>query len=231
MNSFAAIITKISSTYPDIPPYNPDNNYPEYPFKNLSHNKNPVYENIRNLFFKLNFDIENYERSTWNPLGQFIKPGNFVLLKPNWVNHINPNEDQIDALVSHSSIIRALLDYVLIALKGKGRIIIGDAPIQSCDFGELIKKACISDIIKFLQPLSPVRIEIKDFRKEIMIPGGRSFIRMENDGSKFVEVNLKESSFLNGIKNDYKKFRVTSYNKDKMLSNHNERDHIYRIAY
>ncbi len=39
-----------------------------------------------------------------------------------------------NAVITPGSLIRALLDYVCIALKGTGCITIGDAPIQSCFF-------------------------------------------------------------------------------------------------
>lgn len=225
-----AIITDFTLEYPDNFPYNPSINYPEYLFGELSNETNHVYESVRQLLLQLGLDRDNYGNKSWNPLSKFIQPGNNVVIKPNWVNHFNPIEDHLNGLVSHSSVIRVILDYVLIALKGEGEIVIGDAPIQSCNFDVLTEKNAINEIVNILQPLTTVKIEVKDFRKEIMISKSGTYRRIENSKNNFIPVNMKQSSFLNGIKNDYKKFRVTSYNKDKMLKYHNEQDHIYLIA-
>ena len=52
--------------YPDESPYNPEEKYPEYPFKfnnNKQHNKNDVYKMIRELFVNSSMDMENYEEA------------------------------------------------------------------------------------------------------------------------------------------------------------------------
>lgn len=224
-----AIISDLTLDYPRHSPYNPDINYPEYPFGNLNSEKNYVYQNIRQLLYQLDFDREHYGQKSWNPFGKFIKPGYHVVIKPNWVTHFNPIEDHLNGLVSHSSVIRVILDYVLIALKEEGKIVIGDAPIQSCNFNVLTEKNAINEIVNTLQALTTVKIEVRDFRKEIMVSKSGTFRRIENSENNFIPVNLKQSSFLNEIKNDYKKFRVTSYDKDKILKYHNEKDHIYLI--
>jgi uncharacterized protein (DUF362 family) len=209
-----AIISDLTLDYPRHSPFNPDIHYPEYPFSDLNSERNTVYQNIRQLLYQLDFDSEHYGQKCWNPFGKFIKPGYHVVIKPNWVNHFNPVEDNLDALISHSSVIRVILDYVLIALKGEGKIVIGDAPIQSCNFNILTERNVINEIVNTIQPLTAVRIEVKDFRKEIMVSGSGTFRRIKNCENNFVPVNLGKFSLLN----------------DRILKYHNEEDHTYLIA-
>jgi uncharacterized protein (DUF362 family) len=230
MISTAAIISDLTLDYPHFIPYNPGINYPEYLFGELSNESNQVYESVRQLLLQLDLDKENYGYRNWNPLRKFIRPGNTVVIKPNWVNHFNPVEDDITSLISHSSVIRVILDYVLISLNGNGKVIIGDAPIQSCNFEVLSEKNKIIDIVKFLQPKTSVIIEIKDFRKEKLISNHGIYERIVNFEKSYITVNLRNNSFLDEIKNDYLKFRVNGYDKSKMLKHHNDCDHIYLIA-
>ncbi len=60
-----------------------------------------------------------------------------------------------EALVTHGSIIRMLMDYVYLALNGTWKIYIGDAGLQDCDFEEYLKK---SGIIKIELPIFPLKM-------------------------------------------------------------------------
>ena len=94
-----------------------------------------VYEELRNWLFEMNSDRDNFNTMKWNPFKELIKPGDMVVLKPNMVMHKNGlSQFSTDCMITHGSIIRAILDYVYIALKGNGKIIIADAPLQKCGF-------------------------------------------------------------------------------------------------
>jgi len=98
---------------------------------------------------------------------EFIAPGNKVVIKPNWVREKNPINPDITGLVTHPSVVRTVIDYCLIALQGKGRIIIGDAPIQSADIDIIKSKLQLDELVGFYSNIKGVKIEIRDFRKEI----------------------------------------------------------------
>src|SRR5437773_12040190 len=59
-----------------------------------------------------------------NPFEEWLGSGDRVVIKPNWVHHRNQREGGLDALVTHSSIIKYLLDLLAVALKGRGSIVI-----------------------------------------------------------------------------------------------------------
>jgi len=220
-----------SAEYPSISPFSPSERYPEYPFNNLSEKKNSVYDQIRNVLKQLELDIKNINKSSWDPFGSFIRPGNKVVIKPNWVREKNPVNPDISGLITHPSLVRAVIDYCIIALKGKGEIIIGDAPIQSADFEIIKSKLQLNELIGFYGDLKGVKISIRDFRKEIKRynSSGEISEHILIPEKESVEVDLKDKSFFFPVRNRFRKFRVTNYDPRKMLRFHNRENNLYVI--
>ncbi len=223
------------SEYPQTPPFNPNRCYPEYPFKgdkNFDYS-NQVYESIRNLLFDMGLDKENYDSVNWNPFSSFIKSGDTVLVKPNMVLHKNQlREFSVESVITNGSVIRAIVDYAYIALNGSGKIIIADAPIQSCDFDEVVKQNGLYEIKNIYSKIG-FEIEIIDFRNEkaIMDKEGRiiGVEELKGDPRGYTAVDLKRDSMLFETSKDYDKFRVTNYDSTKMKEHHNEEIHEYLI--
>jgi len=220
----------IAPFYPENPPFSPGLRYPEYSFGSLSSQGNEVYDAVRSLLFQMGFDKEHFGTPEWNPFSHLIKPGDRVVIKPNWVHHMNPAEKDMLGMVTHTAVIRPVVDYVVKALGDSGEIIIGDAPIQSANFKLLMRKTGMDQTLDFLESKTRSAIRLKDFRREITVRKKGIVLSREfrNEG-EFLEVNLKEKSFLYDIRQDYRKFRVTNYDKNKMLRYHNEKDSIYVI--
>ena len=109
------------SVYPQTG-WNPSRLYPEYPFgeNNIQKEKNDVYDMVRSLLNMMGLDQKNFGRKCWNPLGTYIRPGDYVVIKPNFVMHLNENKkvkkNSMECLITHPSCLRALCDYCLIAL-------------------------------------------------------------------------------------------------------------------
>ena len=104
---------------------------------------------VRELFAAWGLDREHYGTEQWNPLGAFIRPGASVVLKPNWVLHINRTGHSLGYIVTHTSVIEAVLEYV--ALAKPGRVIIGDAPVQGCNFEKLLQSMDIPEMVSRMQ--------------------------------------------------------------------------------
>ncbi|MBD3195361.1 MAG: DUF362 domain-containing protein [Candidatus Lokiarchaeota archaeon] len=223
--------------YPKKSPFHPDKSYPEYPFKKTSVNKNFVYEAFRNLLVLMNLDVENFNSTDWNPLGKIIKPGDTVTIKPNLVID---NLNKQNFITTHPSLIRAVTDYVLIALKGKGRLIIGDAPLQKCDFKKLVNYIGLIDILEFYSD-NGVNAQLIDFRKEYLITNqikslktkkNVRIINLKGDPNGYTEIDLGNQSFHHLINSNemFRKYKVTNYDPKIMNKAHSRFYHKYIIS-
>jgi uncharacterized protein (DUF362 family) len=164
-----------------------------------------------------------------NPLGRWIRANDRVLLKPSWVFHSNMSGRGIDCLVTHASVVRAVLDLVLRANPRK--VVVGDAPIQACDLTRLMEAAGNNALIgDFAQ--AGVPIEWRDFRRSILTnPNGvwdrRTDVRPLDE---YVLFDLGTDSLLEPIARDAHRFRVTMYDPDLMRLTHAPGRHQYLIA-
>lgn len=209
--------------------FRPEEHYPEYPFEEISQEKNDVYELVRQTLCIAGLDTENFGTSNWNPLGEIIKPGQTVLLKPNMVMHKNMGGFGEECLYTNPSVVAAIIDFVYIALKGNGKIIVGDAPMQECDFQLLIKNSGYEKMIEYYLSKN-ICIELVDLRNiaTIVENNVRKVIRENKNG---VIVDLAEkSAFSNMSTKRIKNLRVTNYAPDVLQQNHNVFHHKYSIA-
>lgn len=197
--------------------FSPSVKYPEYPFDNcIANSPNNVYDAIRTMFYDMGLDQDNYGTNKWNPLGKWIKPGMNVCLKPNFVMHKNGSEnpDDLDSLVTHPSIIRCLLDYCYIALRGKGTLVVGDAPVKDCDFDKLMNSRKYIDIVSFYKSNTNMDLEFYDFRGP------------EEEGGQYktfgrgVRVNLGDKSWFYDYNHNNSKLRIPNYDYKKVMSHH-----------
>jgi len=224
-------IVKTKTVYPMLSPYNPSDKYPEYPFKDISKEKNYVYEGIRNLFYMLGYDKENWNTKKWNPLGFLIKPGMTVLIKPNFVQSRHKQGKSLFSIITHSSVLRAIADYCWIALKGKGKIIIADSPQYDCNFQELIKTTKIDKVINFLRDFNGPDIELLDLRN-YWSPWKHfdsCLKKLPGDKNGSLVVNLGEKSALFN-KPNVKKLYGAVYTRNETILNHMGKIQRYKVS-
>jgi uncharacterized protein (DUF362 family) len=184
---------------------------------------------IRELLRVWGLDAGRFGKSSWNPLGEFIEPGARVVLKPNWVLHWNQSGEGLDSLLTHSSVIEAALEYV--ALARPGSVVIGDAPLQGCDFRAL-REACGLDAIVERFRARGLDVSLCDFRRTILLGRNLGEQRAENcrGMERFVLFDLGRQSLLEALAEDAEKFRVTMYNPDLLRRTHAAGRHQYLIA-
>ncbi|MFQ5707304.1 MAG: DUF362 domain-containing protein [bacterium] len=192
---------------------------------------NSIYKSIRELFHLLSLDEKNYGTKNWNPLGEIIKSGDKVLIKPNLVKH--EKGEATGCVMTHASVLRPIVDYCLIALKGKGKITICDVPLQSADF-ELVKRQTGLDQLMSFYSKFDVPVELLDLRVHSAISDDHGFfVRLEknpHNEDDFVEIDLAAESMLEGITNEGNvQFAVDDYAVDKMKEFHNKGIHKYLI--
>lgn len=222
--------------YPNIKEFiYPNKNYIELPYKyeKISEN-NKIFEMVRNSFHLLQMDEKNYETEQWNPLGEkLIKEGNTVLIKPNLVLEKNHGGFGEECLYTNPSIVAAVIPYVIKALNGKGKIVIADAPMQSCNFEKLIKNSGYKELVEYYNKKIPnIRIELKDLRGLISKNDNgvlKQEIVSQNDGGIVVKLD-KDSEHAKLSKKDLRKIRITCYDPNELFKHHNIKTHEYFIA-
>lgn len=188
----------------------------------------PALEGLRNLLQLTGLDAEHFGTQEWNPLRTWLGAVKRFVIKPNWVHHQNASGHGLDCLVTHSSVIEAIVEYV--ALAQPSSIIVGDAPIQSCDFSRLLDQCGWNESLARLTSRG-IPIEIRDFRlttrTEGVWAGDQSTVRSKDD---YVRFNLGKESLLEPVSGGNSQFRVTMYDPKALAATHGPANHQYLIA-
>src|SRR5882724_12448592 len=95
--------------------------------------------------------------------GQVIEKGAHVVIKPNFVMHRNQGPWGIDPLITHPSVVRATVEAALQA--NPSEVIVGDAPLQSCDFDLLMETTGLARWSDNLMKRDARFKGIRDFRR------------------------------------------------------------------
>jgi uncharacterized protein (DUF362 family) len=184
---------------------------------------------LRSLLAQTGLDRSHLDSPDWNPLGGIIREGTRVLVKPNWVSHHNSSGRGIDCLVTHASVIEAILHYVAIAHPSS--VVVGDAPVQGCDFGTLMAACGLPEMIDRFTA-DGVNVSIKDFRRTIHPTASLGGRARENCRplDDFILYDVGCDSALEAITRSDSEFRVTMYNPDALKSTHAPGKHQYLVA-
>ncbi len=222
--------------YSSTPPFSPDDAPPEYPFQDVepANNPNPAYRAVRGALRLLGLDAERLDTPHWNPLGVVVRPGDTVVVKPNFVRDFRETQSgHADCLITHGSVIRAVLDYVYIALGGSGRIIVADAPHNDADFAVIRQVAGLDEIQTFYQDHATLKVEVYDLRPECAhkIDGvivGHSSLPGDPAGNVAVNIGL-ESEFAE-VNHLCHLLYGSEYDTDELHGHQHDDVHEYLIA-
>ncbi len=199
--------------------------YPNFPYDDSK-----LKSDITKLLAQLGLD-------PINPFGDYVKKGGTVLIKPNWVRDYNP-KGNFDCLVTHTSIIKNIMELLVTALQGQGRIIIGDAPLQNCNFDNLIKISGFIDVVDIFKSRNPgIEIIVEDWRLTLLKSSDSSdsiaqIQRMTEEASsqRYSLIDLAEESFLEDISDKSDRFRVTKYKPSLLKKHHSKGKHEYLVT-
>jgi uncharacterized protein (DUF362 family) len=188
-----------------------------------------VFALVRSALRDLGLDAARFGTPRWNPLGDLVRPGGKIVVKPNWVLHRNEGPGGMDCMITHPSVLRAVLEYVFLAQPAQ--VVLGDAPLQGCDFEKLLDFGGLRAVITDFQARG-LPLVVKDFRRTVMRQAGglkrvAEELRPEAD---YVLLDLGADSLLEPISRDWKKFRVTVYDPRKMRAHHRPGRHRYLVA-
>jgi len=212
-------------------PFHPPEAYPEFSGSKNSGKSgfNPIYDAVRSLLMALELDKDHMGRRNWNPLAELIVPGNKVFIKPNLVRENSGTGRDVNAVVTHASVIRPIVDYVHRALEGHGEIVIGDAPTAEADFHLVTNRNLLQPTVGYLKGLyqsATFDIKLMDLRYARGVE--EEFPEYDPLG---IEIDLGRQSFLDPL-TDREMENLTYLYEDNsfMTKVHNRLAHKYRIA-
>jgi uncharacterized protein (DUF362 family) len=164
------------------------------------------------------------------PLSSAVTPGARVLIKPNWVLHENQGPWGIEPLVTHASFIRAAAEAALRA--GASQVVVGDAPLQGCDFDQLIAVTGLEQWANELMKREPRFKGLRDFRRTtcVFVDGVRIASENQAPEDQFVLFDLGSESLLEAITDESDSFRVTCYDPRLLAKTHAPGRHQYLVA-
>lgn len=186
-------------------------------------------------FRLMGYDRERIDKPDWNPLGEIIRPGDKVLIKPNMVMHKNNNpQGGLKCLYTQPSVVEAVLYYVVRALQSTegGHVVIADAPMQACNFEKLIEQSGYRQMVKTFQKRYPyIRFELKDLRGVKSVWKNGFYRYYEDSTARPTVVKLDEDSeFAQLPPERIAAMRVTDYDPDILRRYHNAHCHEYVVS-
>ncbi len=237
---FASVTIDPKIKYPGSEDYfSPDVSWPEYRGEHLAKSKNLVYAAVRQCLADSGLDADNYGKTVWNPLGKYIRPGDKVFLLCNFVEQKvgRATDDELNAKCTHGSVVRALIDYVLIALDGQGSVRFGNAPLQSCNWAEVIHQTGADRVEEYFSKIHKVNVPVvlTDLRQHIIrrdaLGGVTTDLHVEKDGM-WVEVDLGSESLLDELckVGEVPRFRVLDYDHRRLERCHEKSKHLYLMS-
>ncbi|HEV8511017.1 MAG TPA: DUF362 domain-containing protein [Gemmatimonadales bacterium] len=162
--------------------------------------------------------------------GRLVAPGARVLVKPNWVMHANHGPWGIEPLVTHASVIGAVVEELL--RSRAGRVVVGDAPLQACDFAALLRATGMDGWSEAQQVTDARFAGIRDFRRTTCeIRDGVRVPQVDRRPREdFILFDLGTDSLLEQVTDERRSFRVTQYDPSQMVATHGKGRHQYLVA-
>lgn len=230
--SDVAIARAAAAGYPAEAPFHPDEAFPECPHAEVASTPNAAYRAVRGALALLGLDAANAGTRDWNPLAGAVRPGDRVLVKPNFVLHENAGGGPLAAVVTHPSVVRAVVDFALVALDGRGEIVVGDAPQANCDWEALARATGLDRLAAWLGPACArrgVRFRLADFRRERAVyRRGVVWERRQLGGREPVAVRLGAESWMEAV--DPRSLYGADYDRRATARAHAPGAHVYRVA-
>jgi uncharacterized protein (DUF362 family) len=163
---------------------------------------------------------------------ELVRPGERVLLKPNFIRESHTNRpDEWEQIITHGSVIAAVAMEVAAALEGRGTITIADAPQTDSDFEKICERTQISQLRdKLAQRFPQLQFEVLDLRREAWRTERGVIVerrKLPEDPRGYTLVNLTQKSCFHG---KIGKFYGADYDTAFTASHHSNGTHEYLIS-
>lgn len=233
--TFVAIDLDECYEYPN-PPFNPPEIYPEFNCLDIISeidSTNQIYNKVRNVLQILELDKGNLNTTKWNPLSELIKTNENIVIKPNLVLDRHPfGEVGTSCTITNASLVRPIIDYIILATSGRCNITICDAPVQSANWQNLIEKSGFIKLVDFYSKKG-IHVNLLDLRIDTSIIDDEiiaSRLSCEKDPLGYLLIDLGQESELKTIIDQYKKLRITDYGTGTVQKRHNPIKNEYCIS-
>ncbi len=164
------------------------------------------------------------------PSGDYRK----IVLKPNWVQHEVSPDFPIRALVTSAAIIDATIRACLEKYPHAEQILVGDVPLQGCDFDLMLMQSGADLVAKNFADYKSPKIVFRDLRRERfeLRNGFLTEIRTGGfgDPAGYREIVLDEKSLLEPVSASRERFRVSDYDIKRIQSSHRHGHHRYLFS-
>jgi hypothetical protein len=213
--------------------YSPDDRFPEYRFSLVSSKPNSIYRAVRECLVQSGLDRERFGSADWNPLGEWIRPGSQVLVLCNFVLHRWAGEsvDNFAAKCINGSVLRALVDYILIAVGNTGRVYFGNSPMQHCRWESVLRETGAKAVWDFYRS-NDAPVQARDLRlwvaERSRLGGIHKIERRDPFGG--VQVDLGADSLMVSLDGGGQTpYRIMNYDTRRTESYHSSGSHKYVI--
>ena len=226
-------LARTQPTYAGLaPPYDPGKEYPELRGllgEGARGGANHVYAAVRAALFGLGLDADRFGEPDWNPLGALVPRGARVILKPNFIRHWNPLEQDgapgasVESVVTHGSVLRAAADYAFLAVGAEGSVAVAEAPQHDCDFDRIRQLAGLDELQRFYEASLNRELEVIDLRREAVVYRDAVIVERRSlpgdpAGYRMVDLGARSCFASSGL--DPSRFRGADYDPGPTTSHH-----------
>jgi uncharacterized protein (DUF362 family) len=163
-----------------------------------------------------------------------IEPGDFVIIKPNWVMESHKFRlDDWEYVITHPTLITSVLHKVLERLSGKGRIAIIDGPMTEASFDMIINHYPVT-LWQQLAAKNGVALEIIDLREHEWIMKNdiiveRKALSGDPRGKVLVDLQEETSEFW-GHRKSQRGYYGADYDRAETNRAHDGHHNLYSVS-
>ena len=162
-----------------------------------------------------------------------IYPGEWVVLKPNFVKENKENDlNEWECVITSPLIIRKVCEYACKKLSGKGKVSICNAPQTDSSFTKIVEKAELYKIASDCMEKYSVEVEILDLRNEEWISKDGIIVERKKlcgDPNGSIVFNLGKQSLFYGYKGEGKYYGA-DYDEASINEHHQGEKQEYLIC-
>ncbi len=170
----------------------------------------------------------------WEPLfSARIRPGHSVVIKPNWISSSHKyDESQWEAVITHPTVITAVLRVVLKCLGGRGKVVIADAPQTQASWSKIMARMT-PDLWVDLGARAGVEVTILDLRDDEWVTSNDVIVRrraLPGDPLGSTECDLGDFSEFVCHRPGPRGYFGADYNHKETNAVHSNGHHKYRVS-